>query len=136
MLDIVRAPMRFLFVSMSIVAFTGLLAFTPAGRVQAAELIMLEEDGCPWCQQWREEVGGIYPVTDEGKIAPLRVVNIHDPLPDDLKFLVKGGYTPTFVLVDKGKEIGRIRGYPGESFFWGLLSVIIEKLPKSDKSST
>jgi thioredoxin-related protein len=64
------------------------------------------------------------------------VVNIHDPLPKDLSFLVKGGYTPTFVLVDKGKEIGRIRGYPGESFFWGLLSVIIEKLPKADKSST
>jgi hypothetical protein len=136
LLDIVRKPLRFLFTGISVLAFASLLLFAPATDAGAAELIMLEEDGCPWCEQWREDIGGIYPVTDEGKIAPLRVVNIHDPLPKDLSFLVKGGYTPTFVLVDKGKEIGRIRGYPGESFFWGLLSVIIEKLPKADKSST
>lgn len=140
MLDIVRLPLRTFLVrvqsSLLVLAVGGLLAFTSSSKIEAAELIMLEEDGCPWCQQWREDIGGIYPVTDEGKIAPLRVVNIHDPLPKDLQFLVKGGYTPTFVLVDKGKEIGRIRGYPGESFFWGLLSVIIEKLPKTDKSST
>jgi hypothetical protein len=136
LLDIVRKPLRFLFTGISVLAFASLLLFAPATDAGVAELIMLEEDGCPWCEQWREDIGGIYPVTDEGKIAPLRVVNIHDPLPKDLSFLVKGGYTPTFVLVDKGKEIGRIRGYPGESFFWGLLSVIIEKLPKADKSST
>ena len=102
----------------------------------AAELVMLEEDGCPWCDLWKAEVGVIYSKTDEGKIAPLRVVDIHDPLPDDLKFMVKGGFTPTFVLVDQGKEIGRIRGYPGESFFWGLLSLMIDKLPKSGNSSS
>ena len=70
------------------------------------------------------------------KSRPLRVVDIHDPLPDDLSFLVKGGYTPTFVMVHDGKEYGRIRGYPGEDFFWGLLSVIIEKLPKSKQTSS
>lgn len=97
---------------------------------------MFEEDGCPWCERWREEVGVIYNKTAEGKIAPVREVDILDPLPDDLKFLVKGKYTPTFVLIDKGKEIGRIRGYPGESFFWGLLAVLIEKLPNGGKPSS
>ncbi len=102
---------------------------------QTAELIMLEEDGCPWCELWREEIGVVYSKTKEGKIAPVREVDINDPLPDDLKFLVKGNYTPTFVLIENGKEYGRIRGYPGEEFFWGLLSVLIERLPKNDKSS-
>ena len=95
----------------------------------AAQLVMLEEDGCSWCELWNEEVGVIYHKTPEGKRARLRRVDIHDALPDDLAFLVKGGYTPTFVLVDKGRELGRIRGYPGEDFFWGLLNKMLRRLP-------
>ena len=98
-------------------------------QVRAAELVMLEEHGCPWCERWNEEVGVIYHKTPEGKQAPLRRLDIHQPLPIDLRFLAKGGYTPSFILVDDGREIGRIRGYPGEDFFWGLLGQILKKLP-------
>ena len=35
-------------------------------------------------------------------------------------------YTPTFILVEGGQEIGRIEGYPGEDFFWGLLKMMLE----------
>ena len=107
-----------------------LLAVLVSQQARAAELIMLEEHGCPWCERWDEEIGVIYHKTPEGKRAPLRRLDIHDPLPVDLRFLVKGGYTPTFVLVDNGREIGRIRGYPGEDFFWGLLGQMLKKLPK------
>jgi len=136
LLDIIRLPFRALSSGMLVVLLGCLLVAGSFGKARSAELVMLEEDGCPWCELWREEIGGIYAITDEGKIAPLRALDINKPLPDDLKFLVKGGYTPTFILVHEGKEYGRIRGYPGESFFWGLLSVLIDKLPKSDKSST
>ncbi len=71
-------------------SWSSAFVFLPANITKAAELIMLEEDGCPWCELWREEVGGIYPVTEEGKRLPLRIIDIHDPLPDDLAFLVKG----------------------------------------------
>jgi len=101
----------------------------------AAELIMLEEDGCGWCARWNKEVGVVYHKTPEGKRAPLRRLDIHDPLPNELKFLVKGGYTPTFVLVEKGQALGRIRGYPGEDFFWGLLGQMLERLPSAIKSN-
>lgn len=117
------------------VLLIGLLAVVPFTGARAAELVMLDEEGCPWCELWREEVGEIYAKTSEGKLAPLRAIDIRDDLPADLDFLVKGGFTPTFILVDGGREIGRIRGYPGESFFWGLFSVLIEKLPQSGKSS-
>ncbi len=129
MFEIIGSPLRMLLAASLLMISTVTSSF-------AAELVMLEEDGCPWCEMWRAEVGVIYSKTEEGKVAPLRVVDIHDPLPDDLKFMVKGGFTPTFVLVDQGKEIGRIRGYPGESFFWGLLSLMIDKLPKSGNSSS
>ncbi|MFM1815644.1 MAG: hypothetical protein RLZ98_2339 [Pseudomonadota bacterium] len=89
---------------------------------------MFEQAGCGWCARWNAEIADIYPKSAEGKRAPLRRVDIHQKLPADIAFLQKGNYTPTFVLIDEGREIGRIRGYPGEDFFWGLLGQLIEKL--------
>ena len=37
-----------------------------------------------------------------------------------------------FVLVDQGREFGRIRGYPGDIFFWGLLANLIERLDRGE----
>ena len=98
--------------------------------VKAAELVMLEQDGCVWCERWRAEIGPIYPKTAEGKRAPLRVINIFDPVPDDLRQIRIDRFTPTFVLIDGGVELGRIRGYPGDELFWWLLSNLIKKLPE------
>ena len=45
--------------------------------------------------------------------------------------------TPTFVLVHEGEEVGRLRGYPGDQFFWGLLGGMLERLPaQADASAT
>jgi hypothetical protein len=52
-------------------------------------------------------------------------------LPPDLAFIETERLTPLFVLVDRGREIGRIRGYPGEDHFWGLLGVLMKKLDAS-----
>jgi hypothetical protein len=49
-------------------------------------------------------------------------------LPSDLAFIEVERLAPLFVLVDKSQEIGRIRGYPGENHFWGLLGMLIKKL--------
>ena len=67
----------------------------------------------------------------EGKQAPLRRVDIHDDMPEDLLEIAPVIYTPTFVLLHEGVEIGRIKGYPGEDFFWGMLDQLIKKLPAS-----
>ncbi len=134
MLKFARSALRMLPIVLVLMAGAGLISAS-ADTANSAELIMLEEEGCPWCDLWREEIGDVYAKTREGKAAPLRQVDIHDALPEDLQFLVKGGYTPTFVLIQDGKEYGRIRGYPGESFFWGLLAILIERLPEVDKQS-
>jgi len=55
-------------------------------------------------------------------------VNIVQAAPSDLVFIEVERLTPLFVLVDKGHEIGRISGYPGDDNFWGLLGVLIKKL--------
>lgn len=95
----------------------------------AAELIMFEDAGCVWCAKFNRDVAPAYPKTAEGKRAPLRRVGINDRLPADIAFIQVERLTPLFVLVDQGREIGRIRGYPGEEHFYGLLSGLIRKLP-------
>ena len=102
----------------------------------AAELVMFEEAGCSWCAVWDEEIAPIYPKTPEGKIAPLRRVDLHGSRPEDLRKLKGIRYTPTFVLVVGGQEIGRIQGYPGEDFFWGLLGKLIAQLAPASAAET
>jgi hypothetical protein len=103
-----------------------------AARASAAELVMFERAGCPYCALFSREVAPIYARTDEGKAAPLRRVDIHGPIPSDLDFVAIERITPVFVLIDHGREVGRIRGYPGEDNFWGLLTGLIEELHGTD----
>ncbi len=98
----------------------GLAMLTNAAGAET-RLVMVEEQGCVWCERWLAEIGPIYPKTSEGKVAPLRRVDLADPLPEDIKFSGSLRFTPTFVLVIDGVEVNRIEGYPGEDFFWGLL---------------
>lgn len=92
---------------------------------KAHELIMFRQAGCEWCADWDRDVGTKYPLTDAGKMAPLRMINIHQKRPDDLAGLKPVVFTPTFVVLKDGREVGRITGYPGEDFFWGLLEKIL-----------
>jgi thioredoxin-related protein len=108
------------------------LLMLSAVRAGAAELVMFERAGCPYCARFNREVAPVYERTDEGKLAPLRRVDIHAPIPLDLKSIAIERITPVFVLVDKGREVGRIRGYPGEENFWGLLANLIGQLHGTD----
>ena len=94
----------------------------------AAELVMFESEGCEWCEVWDEEIGVAYAKTSEANIVPLRRVDIDDVRHADFKHLKGLIYTPTFVVMDNGKELGRITGYPGEDFFWQILNEILVKV--------
>jgi hypothetical protein len=121
-----KSQTRKFFSRIVLVAAIAVFAALPTAR--AAELIMFEQAGCVWCETFDREIAPIYPKTVEGQRAPLRRVNIDHTLPSDLAFLEMERLAPLFVLVEKGQEIGRIRGYPGEDHFWGLLGVLIRKL--------
>jgi hypothetical protein len=97
-------------------------------NLRAAELVMFEQAGCVWCEAFNRDIAPVYGKTDEGRRAPLRRIDIAGPVPAELAFIDIEKLTPLFVMVDNGREIGRIRGYPGEDNFWGLLSVLIKKL--------
>ncbi len=96
----------------------------------AAELLMFEAPGCPWCLRWKQEVGVGYPKSPEGQRAPVRSVALQPGAPEGVKLASPVQFSPTFVLVDdQGREVGRIVGYPGADFFWGLFEGLVKKLP-------
>lgn len=131
--DMIRNPRMFI---MQRLFFILIIIFSveTLNKADAASLIMVEQQYCEYCESWNADIGVIYNKTAEGKRVPLRRIDIHEPLPDDLNFLTGLIFTPTFVLVNEGKEVGRIQGYASESFFWGLLQKLLEKLP-ADKQS-
>ena len=108
-------------------ALAALLAIAVlSGVANAAELVMFRSAGCPWCAKWDHDIGPVYPKTDIGKRLPVRMADVGDKT---LKLREPIHYTPTFVLVDHGEEQGRIEGYAGDDFFWGLLERLEKKLP-------
>jgi hypothetical protein len=102
---------------------------TWAAPAAAAELIMFEQAGCPFCRRFDREIAPKLPSTAEGRRAPLRRVDIHGPRPADLAWLEPARLTPTFVLVEGGREVGRILGYAGEDFFWPRFEALVRRLP-------
>lgn len=101
----------------------GLLAFPALGE---PALLMAEQAGCTWCARWDEEIAPTYPKTAEGRAAPLERFDLHGTHPD-VTFATPVRFTPTFILVDDGQELGRIEGYPGEDFFWPMLASLLEQ---------
>lgn len=95
---------------------------------QAAELVMFERAGCVWCRKWDREVGTIYPKTSEGQRVPLRKASLDQRLPPELRLEPPVFYSPTFVLMDAGREVGRITGYQGDEAFWGLLTDMLKRM--------
>ena len=119
---------------MRIIRFTLTLAlgfFLIAQQVSAeVRLMMVEQNGCPWCERWKAEIGPIYPKTREGRIAPLFSVDIFELPEPGITLASPPVYTPTFILLDNGREIGRIEGYQSDEFFWWFMEKMIKKLPE------
>ena len=95
----------------------------------AAELVMVDRPGCPYCAKWDKEVGVAYPRTPESRQAPLRRLDIRQAAALNLKAPVY--FTPTFILLHDGQERGRITGYIDAGMFWGLLDNMLAELDKA-----
>jgi hypothetical protein len=112
-----HSPRRALRAALFAIA-ASLVWLTPSA---AAELVMFRLPGCRWCAAWDREVGPIYPKTRIGQLAPVRFVDLREAPVAGVSLARPVRYSPTFVVVVDGREIGRIEGYPGDAFFWGLL---------------
>ena len=104
------------------------LALLSALPASAAELIMVDSKACSYCAKFNREVTPGYGSTSAGQSAPLRKVSPYKKWPADLAGVTPAPFTPVFILVDKGREVGRFAGYDGEAKFWSRLKPLLAKL--------
>ena len=88
----------------------------------AAELIAVELDRCPVCLRFDATVARSYAGSRQGRAAPLRRVNAAGGLPP---YLADVRVVPTFILRDKGHEIGRIIGFNDRASFYHNVDVLL-----------
>ncbi len=108
-----------------------LFAALPVTAEGKLTLVMVERDGCAYCARWDAEIAPIWPKTEVGQTAPLRRVDF-DALPGDLSLEGRPPFTPTFILVRDGVELGRLEGYSGDHFFWPLVERMVADAQRSD----
>lgn len=108
---------------------TVLAGFATAVRADTGkpslQLVMIETDGCRYCDLWHDEIGKTYAATSEGRRAPLVRLDIASTTAKRFHRVI---YTPTFILIrTDGQEIGRITGYPGADHFWGQIRKFLSR---------
>lgn len=121
-----RKMRRFCKLLPAILAVAASLLWLPEGR--AAELLMFGQRACPFCDQFKAEIAPDYPKSRAGRLAPLRHVDIWESRTGGIEGLEPAVFTPTFVLVDGDREIGRLLGYPGRRYFYPEIQLLLEKL--------
>ena len=99
-------------------AMTGVISVPVAAR--AMELVMFESPTCGTCKLFKREVLPIYASSPAGKVFPLWVAGMRDKVPFRLNEPVT--FTPTFVWVDGGVEVGRFAGYYGKERFFRIVN--------------
>jgi hypothetical protein len=110
----------------AVLAGLAALAALP-GRALASTgltLIMVDDPNCGYCRKFDAEIGRGYPRTAHGRLAPLLKVRRKSREIASFNPVV---YTPTFLLVRRGEELGRITGYPGADYFYGELEGLMAK---------
>ncbi|MEW6767935.1 MAG: thioredoxin family protein [Pseudomonadota bacterium] len=110
-----------------LMAVLAAAAMLPA-KARAAELLMFESRSCIYCLRWERDVGSLYDKTAEAKVLPLRRVDVDRQSASGVTLQSPVRYTPTFVVVDQGREIGRIEGFASDDAFWGRLDELAAKI--------
>ena len=93
----------------------------------AAELVMVDSRACYYCKKFHREMAPTYAASAVGQTAPLRKVSVYKRWPSDLAGVRRAPYTPVFILVDGGREIGRFAGYKSPASFWSRLDRLMAR---------
>ena len=119
--DPIAHMIRF-FVAMSI-AFAALYAPTAS----AAELVYVEWKDCGYCKVFNRQMAWAYASSSIGRKIPLRRVDILRRWPADLKRVNRPFYTPVFILVENGREVGRFDGYTSRQGFTSNVQRLLQR---------
>lgn len=96
----------------------------PAAAGSPARLVVFEAPGCAQCRQFREEALPEYWGSPASLELPIQVI--------DMAALGTGGHPlkariatlPTFVVMQDGREVARLSGYPGKEGFRAMVEEV------------
>jgi thioredoxin-related protein len=107
----------------------GLDTELPPPPGTSLELIVVEAEGCVYCELFRRDVLPAYETSEKGKGLPVRFVDINDIDADHLDFKSDVEIVPTFVIVKSSHELGRISGYIAPEDFFHSIDYLLASAP-------
>jgi thioredoxin-related protein len=93
-----------------------------AARGRSVELLVFEHRDCVYCRVFRSDTLPRYRESENASKAPIRFVSIEHTDTTNLKLSGAIQMVPTFVLMQDGREVGRIAGYWAPDNFFKMLS--------------
>ena len=117
-------PLRVFASPFRILALGVVLIFAalPHIAIASTRLIMVTSDHCPFCQAWERDVGVLYDKSPYAPSLPLTRVDMESAMPEGVALQTPVLGTPTFLIIQNGREIDRQRGYNDAEMFWWWLS--------------
>ena len=94
----------------------------PGIAIAGTRLVMVTSDYCPFCQAWEHDVGTVYDKSPYAPSLPLTRVEMGSAMPEGVSLQAPVVGTPTFLIIQDGREIDRQRGYDDAEMFWWWLS--------------
>jgi len=107
----------------------GLENETGALPADSFELVVIEADGCIFCEIFRSDVLPAYEASEQGKQMPVQFVDINDMDTTHLEFKGAVDIVPTFIVVKDRREVGRISGYVGSENFFHSINYLLASAP-------
>lgn len=98
------------------------LSTLPCIATAGTRLVMVTSDYCPFCQAWERDVGVVYDKSPYAPSLPLTRVEMGSAMPEGVSLQAPVFGTPTFLIIQDGREIDRQRGYDDAEMFWWWLS--------------
>ena len=108
------------------VAWAGDSTYASPSDIPSTALVMVTSSSCPWCDAFEDEVGYLYDKTKESQKYPIYRIDFFSKFPERLGHIAPAQFTPTFIVIEDDKEIGRLVGYPGDEMFWWRFSEFTE----------
>ncbi len=106
---------------------TFLVLFGTPVSAGSLQLLVTHDAACGDFARWQREIGPNYASSAEGRLAPLLEIQSDGPWPDGLALASRPRATPTFILTDDGREIGRLEGYGDAARFRAGLSQLLDQ---------
>lgn len=97
--------------------------------------MMATAPGCHYCAAWRAEIGPGYAGSAEGRAAPIFEVDVAGPYPDGLVLDRRVWITPSFLILERGIERGRIEGYVGKTYFHPVLADVLARVAQGTRNA-